>query len=366
MDGSPAIKMSQKHIEHSSVPMDEKSENPLTENEMSDSTKEMSSSSGEHLSFSEIPKYTPFFVNLEDHFHSQDRLSQHNDKPLPSPVLVMEAVSSTPSTADCITSNILTVSSSSSSSLSSIAVVSRMDLCTGNRSLEDTKDAEADSLPLLNTNYNDQSQNASITLPLSDKSSANILKPSPVHKCRIARSLRAVRLYRRQKRWKRHKKYLVSSTILKMSLETPHSLDYGGKGSKKIPSEKSSNKEDENRPDTSVSDGTCSENDFPASVSTSLLFLFLCPCCLIFLAIFLSLYRVSSNLLRLILLSLFRVVCFPFKTMHSIVTYIRSLFSPRNEQGSSTSKPNTPKQDELVCQAKADLGGLGGIKGIKD
>lgn len=79
------------------------------------------------------------------------------------------------------------------------------------------------------------------------------------------------------------------------------------------------------------------------SVYSSAIFLFLCPCFLLFLAILLSLFTTSRDLLRFILWLLLKILLCPLR----ILMYLRSFFCRRRRATGGT-KPVTKKPDQKL------------------
>lgn len=93
----------------------------------------------------------------------------------------------------------------------------------------------------------------------------------------------------------------------------------------------------------------------PHSVYSSAIFLFLFPCFLLLLAMFLFFFSRSRDLLRFIVWLLLKILLCPYKVLHSIWSYFCSL-SRRNRRITGGTKPVSKKHDQnLMHDAPAEM-----------
>lgn len=379
----------------------------------------ISSHSSVCLPFSEMPTYTPFFANLDRLLHTQNpRPSKDVSKQdsLPHPVTVMEAVSSIPSKMCPTVSNNTPESSPFSCSYlvsrgttADVQVredtkeVSELDSDFLLREIASSKQTEVIKTTFKkgrkrNAQSKVMSAGFNLVARIPSLKAARLLNGHPttlMTKFMGTSSDHALAQMQGQfipcvlkHRTSGHRKYYNSDREYSCSKKnaaesnktpalevkdvltsesgvslpanaqasiTPYSLEHKGKNpNKKNPDQELSSRQVTRR----VSSNSPVPSDDSASslsVSASMLLLFLCPCLLLFLALFCTLYKLSSDFLWLILWYLFKMVSYPFKVMWRIVNYCRSFFSSSHEETRAppNTKPLPPKRDDqnLTCEA---------------
>lgn len=364
------------------------------------------------LPFSEIPKYTPFFANLDRLLHTQkplpsEVLSEQKDT-LPNPVTVMEAVSSIPSKT-CLA--VSTASGASHLNLASSSMTSTETHTTAccKQVTEDTREGSyLGSEPLLKLNARSKVLSTGyeelhlvarmpsskvtqflngrpITLmakcvdissdrKLVQKQTPCVLKHRIHNQNYYSCSKITVAGSKRNQLRKRGTSEVkaalaqgsecentISSPAVQLQTLADASIPYSLEDHKgKYPTKKKPDSDSSSGHVTRASSNSpvpCDEPASSLSVSASMLFLFLCPCLLIFLALFYILYKLSSSLLRLILWYLFKIASYPFKILWHIANYCRSLFHSRREdtQTPANTKPLPPKRDDQNREASATM-----------